>query len=416
MKAQRKKRLSSGFSMVELVIVILIIAVLAVAIFAGSSIAVEKSRDKRVTSDFHNFDVGAENYLYSHQQFQNGATLTTLAAQQEAILDLNPFLSANYAFDTSVQAPSTGDICNTDSSLYAFPSKKLDPWGNPYYVIIDSQSRNLNETETYLTVFSAGKNGKADMGGTLDKDDQFLLLQFMNGEVVSKTYSMKESPKDAAGKTLTAGQTRLSSASGVAPVNKVVTMEASSGGTTGGGSSSGGSGGGTTPSRPSEGGGSSSGGSSGGGESGGSLTTVCDHTYTLTSIKPATRNANGEEKYTCSKCGNVYTKSTPKLKHNYAMRVPRIPSFGFKGGKKYICSDRPKIKYVTGRKSSCDHEYVETITKEATCTATGTKQFVCSKCADSYTETIPMAAHNYNENNVCTVCGKSNSFDPGNMQ
>ena len=385
MKPQRKTRLSSGFSMVELVIAILVIAVLAVAIFAGSSIAVEKSRDKRVTSDFHNFDVDAENYLHSHQQFQNGATLTTLAAQQEAILALNQFLSANYAFDTSMHAPATGDICNTDASLYAFPSAKMDPWGNPYYVIIDSQSRNLNETEIYLTVFSAGKNGKADMGGALDKDDQFLLLQFINGEVISKTYSMKESPKDAAGKTLTAGKTRLSSASGVAPVNKAVTMEASSGGTTGGGSSSGGSG-------------------------GGSSTTVCDHAYTLTSIKPATRNANGEEKYTCSKCGNVYTKSTPKLKHNYAMLVPRIPSFGFKGGKKYICSDRPKIKYVTGRKSSCDHEYVETVTKEATCTATGTKQFVCSKCADSYTETIPMAAHNYNENNVCTVCG--NSFVP----
>lgn len=389
MKPQRKTRLSSGFSMVELVIAILVIAVLAVAIFAGSSIAVEKSRDKRVTSDFHNFDVDAENYLHSHQQFQNGATLTTLAAQQEAILALNQFLSANYAFDTSMHAPATGDICNTDASLYAFPSAKMDPWGNPYYVIIDSQSRNLNETEIYLTVFSAGKNGKADMGGALDKDDQFLLLQFINGEVISKTYSMKESPKDAAGKTLTAGKTRLSSASGVAPVNKAVTMEASSGGTTGGGSSSGGSG-------------------------GGSSTTVCDHAYTLTSIKPATRNANGEEKYTCSKCGNVYTKSTPKLKHNYAMLVPRIPSFGFKGGKKYICSDRPKIKYVTGRKSSSDHEYVETVTKEATCTATGTKQFVCSKCADSYTETIPMAAHNYNENNVCTVCG--NSFVPGKTQ
>lgn len=253
MKPQRKTRLSSGFSMVELVIVILIIAVLAVAIFAGSSIAVEKSRDKRVTSDFHNFDVGAENYLYSNQQFQNGATLTTLAAQQEAILDLNPFLSANYAFDTSVQAPATGDICNTDASLYAFPSAKMDPWGNPYYVIIDNQSRNLNETETYLTVFSAGKNGKADMGGALDKDDQFLLLQFMNGEVISKTYSMKESPKDAAGKTLTAGQTRLSSASGVAPINRTAVTLAAGGNQPSGGSGSGSSGG-TTPSKPSDGG------------------------------------------------------------------------------------------------------------------------------------------------------------------
>lgn len=404
MKPQRKTRLSSGFSMVELVIVILIIAVLAVAIFAGSSIAVEKSRDKRVTSDFHNFDVGAENYLYSNQQFQNGATLTTLAAQQEAILDLNPFLSANYAFDTSVQAPATGDICNTDASLYAFPSAKMDPWGNPYYVIIDNQSRNPNETETYLTVFSAGKNGKADMGGALDKDDQFLLLQFINGEVISKTYSMKESPKDAAGKTLTAGQTRLSSASGVAPVNKAVTMAASSGGTTGGGSSSGGSSGGTTPSRPSEGGGSSSGGSSGGGESGDSSTTVCNHAYTLTSMKQATCKANGEEKYTCAKCGNVYTKSTPKLEHNYSMIVSRTPSCVFEGEKKYTCSNCGDV--YTEPIAKIAHSYEKTSTIASTCTVAGKEIYKCKTCTDSYEKALPLINHKYGTDHKCTMCGK----------
>lgn len=404
MKPQRKTRLSSGFSMVELVIVILIIAVLAVAIFAGSSIAVEKSREKRVTSDFHNFDVGAENYLYSNQQFQNGATLTTLAAQQEAILDLNPFLSANYAFDTSVQAPATGDICNTDASLYAFPSAKMDPWGNPYYVIIDNQSRNLNETETYLTVFSAGKNGKADMGGALDKDDQFLLLQFINGEVISKTYSMKESPKDAAGKTLTAGQTRLSSASGVAPVNKAVTMAASSGGTTGGGSSSGGSSGGTTPSRPSEGGGSSSGGSSGGGESGDSSTTVCNHAYTLTSMKQATCKANGEEKYTCAKCGNVYTKSTPKLEHNYAMVVSRTPSCTLEGEKKYTCSNCGDT--YTEEIAKIAHSYEKASTIASTCTVAGKEIYKCKTCTDSYEKALPLINHKYGTDHKCTMCGQ----------
>ena len=90
-----------------------------------------------------------------------------------------------------------------------------------------------------------------------------------------------------------------------------------------------------------------------------------------------------------------------------------------KGDIKYnsVYRDKTYAKTTGGYlKSSCDHEYVETVTKEATCTATGTKQFVCSKCADSYTKIIPMAAHNYNENNVCTVCGKSNSFVPGKIQ
>ena len=400
----KNKRFSHGFSLVELVIVILIIAVLAVAVFAGGSITIAKSRDKRVTSDFHNFEVGIENCLYSNQQFQNGATLTTLAAQQEAVLELNPYLSESYAFDANVLAPATGDICNTDASLYAFPSEKLDPWGNPYYFIADSQPRNEEATETYITVFSAGENGKADMGGTLDSDDQFLLVQFINGEVLTKSYRMEESPVDAAGKTLTAGQTRLSSASGVAPVNKAVTMAASSGGTTGGGSSSGGSSGSTTPSRPSEGGGSSSGGSSGGSEGGNSSATVCTHAYTLTSMKQATCNVNGEETYTCSKCGNVYTKSTPKLEHNYSMIVSRTPSCALEGEKKYTCSNCGDV--YTEPIAKIAHSYEKTSTIASTCTVAGKEIYKCKTCTNSYEKALPLINHKYGTDHKCTMCGK----------
>ncbi len=38
----------------------------------------------------------------------------------------------------------------------------------------------------------------------------------------------------------------------------------------------------------------------------------------------------------------------------------------------------------------CQHEYEETITKQATCYADGEAEYVCSKCGDTYTEVVPM--------------------------
>lgn len=50
------------------------------------------------------------------------------------------------------------------------------------------------------------------------------------------------------------------------------------------------------------------------------------------------------------------------------------------------------------------HNYVETITKEPTCTETGEKTFICD-CGDSYTEGIPAKGHHF-ENGECTDCGE----------
>lgn len=53
------------------------------------------------------------------------------------------------------------------------------------------------------------------------------------------------------------------------------------------------------------------------------------------------------------------------------------------------------------------HSYVSTVTKAATCTATGIKTYTC-QCGDSYTETIPAAGHSY----VDGVCAKCGAADP----
>lgn len=50
------------------------------------------------------------------------------------------------------------------------------------------------------------------------------------------------------------------------------------------------------------------------------------------------------------------------------------------------------------------HNY-SSISKESTCTETGSIIYVCSVCDHSYTEEIPKINHNYGTDNKCTVCG-----------
>lgn len=48
----------------------------------------------------------------------------------------------------------------------------------------------------------------------------------------------------------------------------------------------------------------------------------------------------------------------------------------------------------------CEHQYVEVITLEATCTEPGLKTFTCSQCDDSYTEEIPVSEHTFGKRYV----------------
>lgn len=52
-----------------------------------------------------------------------------------------------------------------------------------------------------------------------------------------------------------------------------------------------------------------------------------------------------------------------------------------------------------------DHSYTSAITKQPTCTATGTRKYTCSVCGDSYTETIAATEHKDTDGNgYCDVC------------
>ena len=99
-------------------------------------------------------------------------------------------------------------------------------------------------------------------------------------------------------------------------------------------------------------------------------------------------------------------------KHNYVETITKEPTCTEEGEKTYTCecgdSYTEKIpatghSYVDGECEHCgekdpnhEHQYTGKVTKEPTCTEEGEKTYTC-ECGDSYTEKIPATGHNYTE-------------------
>lgn len=58
---------------------------------------------------------------------------------------------------------------------------------------------------------------------------------------------------------------------------------------------------------------------------------------------------------------------------------------------------------LCGATRSIEHKYASKVTKEATCTAEGTKTYTCSVCGATKTESIPKKDHSYDKGKVTTA-------------
>ena len=144
------------------------------------------------------------------------------------------------------------------------------------------------------------------------------------------------------------------------------------------------------------------------------------HSYSAT-VTAATCSAQGYTTYTCYSCGSSYKSDyTAALGHSYTSSVTTTATCTASGIRTYCCircNDRyteiiPATghSYVSGKCSvcgtvdpNCSHSYTSKVTA-ATCTASGVKTYTCTKCDDSYSETIPATGHSY-VGGSCANCG-----------
>ncbi|MBR3974508.1 MAG: InlB B-repeat-containing protein [Clostridia bacterium] len=179
-----------------------------------------------------------------------------------------------------------------------------------------------------------------------------------------------------------------------------------------------------------------------------------------TVTKKATCTATGTKVYTCTICSKTRTDTISKVSHKYENNVCTVcggwntsslkSSKTVNNVKYYVIKDASKVR--TGPYNSCKivnslskgteivvtrkvvnasgntwykysggyifGDYVKehnsckwnsgTVTKKATCAATGTKVYTCTICSKTKTEAIAKVSHKY-EKNVCTVCGGWNT-------
>ena len=173
-------------------------------------------------------------------------------------------------------------------------------------------------------------------------------------------------------------------------------------------------------------------------------TAATGHSYTSSVTKAATCTADGVRTYTCSKCSDKYTEAITKLGHDYKATVtaPTCTAQGYTTHKCSRCSDSYKDTYkdalghsysyaknvnpttsaagsIKGTCSTCGNtktvdlpklnttDYTRTVSKEATCTETGTYKWTWNTKTYgtfAYTSTIAAKGHSYTSKVTAPTC------------
>jgi len=147
-----------GFTLVEILVVILIIGILFVAFLPKIDFAGDKARETAVKSDFRTFMIASEQLEKEQAGFKPGGLA-------ENVKELNKFLDAGMKIGTD----------NKKSALE-------DPWKKPYEIEFISGAN----TERKIFVKSSGKTGKDDA------PDFVLLTQYVEGQILSCTAGLNE--------------------------------------------------------------------------------------------------------------------------------------------------------------------------------------------------------------------------------
>ena len=125
------------------------------------------------------------------------------------------------------------------------------------------------------------------------------------------------------------------------------------------------------------------------------------HTYGISEVVKPTCDNDGYTKFTCSVCGDSYSKVINATGHKYNDKI--VSASCDKGGYTlHTCENCGDI-YKDNFTSPLGHDYTSQTVKPA-CETDGEKTFTCTRCGDTYTEVIKTKGHVYKRTVVAADC------------
>lgn len=175
----RTEKTRKGFTITELIIVMLIIAILALIVLYAATRPISSARETRVQSDLHSFELAANQLLIENPE---------LMIKSDVPEDMDELY--NKYLDKELK------ITNGKSD-------KKDPWRVEYNITYSTAGRSGSDvSEFYVFVVSAGANSLYDEN-KIDDDDIGLIVRLSDGDIKSETFGLGTSPFDRTGADIT---------------------------------------------------------------------------------------------------------------------------------------------------------------------------------------------------------------------
>lgn len=149
-------RFSSGFTLIEMAVVLLILGTLLGGLLGAISQVTENTRRTTARSDLERIEDALFGYAQTYGRLPCPATDTSAGLEDRQTADPNSNCSSTYGFVPNSTLNLSGRI-NGDTLL-------LDPWANPYrYAVTPNGAASFTDSATLSTVFNSGVISAADM-------------------------------------------------------------------------------------------------------------------------------------------------------------------------------------------------------------------------------------------------------------
>lgn len=152
----------SGFTLVEILIVVAVIGILFTTLVPRIDFAGDKARETGIKTDFRSFELAAEQLIRENAGLADFGDVAALCGDN----GLNLYLDDALKFD--------------DTGV----SNKDDQWNQPYTVQVMKDASDSNPNNGVLVFISNGKDSVID--GT-DDDNYALAVTFVNGQIETET-------------------------------------------------------------------------------------------------------------------------------------------------------------------------------------------------------------------------------------